>query len=252
MRQRETFLILLREWVTFRRQHEWQQTITTLSTIWFSIRVYGATFDNFSYRESIAHEIRNRHLNLTRSEFVYCFAARWNVSKMYFHITLASFSSHTHTLVLSLFQAENKRATKWAQKSPKNAQLHSYTIYMHFIVIGNVSLFTLSDTFDCRLALSHSHTHTLSSCTFSVSPQSKSGDNERKWQESTESHAFSLYLMIVVLVLIRIAFRSNSTHKMQKEKENKKKKKKLMEKNDTEKRTKTSRNGIQKYSKIFV
>lgn len=161
MRQRETFLILLREWVTFRRQHEWQQTITTLSTIWFSIRVYGATFDNFSYRESIAHEIRNRHLNLTRSEFVYCFAARWNVSKMCFHITLASFSSLTHTLVLSLFQAENKRVTKWAQKSPKNAQLHSYTIYMHFIVIGNVSLFTLSDTFDCRLALSHSHTHTL-------------------------------------------------------------------------------------------
>lgn len=39
---------------------------------------------------------------------------------------------------------------------------------------------------------------------------------------------------------------------MQKEKENKKKKKKLVDKNDTEKRTKTSRNGIQKYSKIFV
>lgn len=154
--------------------NESQQTITTVSTIWFSIRVYGQLFDNFSpMYGSIAQN--------TKSSLDY------NALPNSFNVLLLE---HWKCFHIMFFQQRQKKETQML----KFIHIH---LYMHFIVIGNVScmcvFFALFLTFffSWMLCCYNSHSGTYSHLHFCSHSFNRSGDNERKWQESTESYAFS-------------------------------------------------------------
>lgn len=119
-------------------------------------------------------KIQNRHLTITRFQIRLMFCC----------------SSIENVFTLCFSNSSKKKETQML----KFIHIH---LYMHFIVIGNVScmcvFFALFLTFFFSWMLccynSHSGTYShLHCCSHSFN---RSGDNERKWQESTESYAFS-------------------------------------------------------------